>query len=191
MAQAIRAVFAACGRTAAFIGRLAKIPRWHSLARSARYLALRKIVLAPSANILRNLISPSKSLLSTLAPRCRLIPFSRLLAPLECSLGVGPLPPQQSPAPSQTACPRRPSRLSHAPAASRIALGDRQDLFSSAAIAVCSASGKPRWPSAATILCSARWLRKQFMSCVRCLTRRSGDGSCRSPRQRAHRPCYA
>jgi hypothetical protein len=93
MAQAIRAVFAACGRTAAFIGRLAKIPRWHSLARSARYLALRKIVLAPSANILRNLISPSKSLLSTLAPRCRLIPFSRLLAPLECSLGVGPATP--------------------------------------------------------------------------------------------------
>lgn len=86
----MRAVFAACARTATFIGRRARMPRCHFVARSERERALHITVLAPSAKSLRKRMPPPQSLLAKLAPPIRLIPFSRLLPALECSCGVSP-----------------------------------------------------------------------------------------------------
>ena len=68
IAQAMRAVLAACASTATFTGRRARMPRCHSVARSVRQRALRMMVLAPSANSLRSRMSP-----------WRLMPWPRLL----------------------------------------------------------------------------------------------------------------
>jgi hypothetical protein len=54
------AVLAACAITATFIGRVARVPRCHWVARSSRERALRMRVTAPRANSLRSRLSPCR-----------------------------------------------------------------------------------------------------------------------------------
>jgi len=78
-AQAILAVLAAWASTATFMGRRARMPRCHAVARSEDARALRMTVLAPSASSLRSRLSPF-----------RLMPARWRFPPLECSRGVNP-----------------------------------------------------------------------------------------------------
>jgi hypothetical protein len=85
-----------CAITATFIGRLARMPRCHCVARPSRKRALRRSVTAPRANSLRNRLSP-----------CRLKPWVRRLPADDVSRGV--MPPQAVKSRPQANC--RPSPI--------------------------------------------------------------------------------